>query len=207
MSLAAATARPGHVLADVLSDAVGRRTRAAVPALVRDAALVAGGAALTGAAAQLSVHLPGTPVPVTGQTFAVLLVGTSLGARRGFASLALYVLLGMAGLPWFAGGSSGSAGASFGYLLAYPFAAALVGALARRGGDRTVLRTAGVMALGSLAIYAVGVPWLMASVHVGLAKGLALGAVPFLIGDAVKLVLAAGLLPTAWKLVGRGERG
>jgi len=92
--------------------------------------------------------------------------------------------------------------ASFGYLLAYPFVAALVGGLASRGGDRTVLRTTATMALGSLVIYAFGLPWLMATLHVGLARGLALGVTPFLAGDAVKVALAAGLLPTTWRLTG-----
>jgi biotin transport system substrate-specific component len=190
--------RPGAVLADLLP-AVGSRSRA----FARDAALVAGGAALTGLAAQIAVPIPGTPVPVTGQTFAVLLLGAALGARRSFASLALYALVGMAGVPWFAGGGSGAGFASFGYVLAYLAAAPLVGALARRGADRTPLRTAGAMVLGNLAIYAIGVPYLAIALHVGAGKALALGMVPFLIGDAVKAVLAMGLLPTAWKLAAR----
>ncbi|GAA3757603.1 biotin transporter BioY [Streptomyces tremellae] len=169
----------------------------------RDIALVAGGAVLTGLAAQLSVPVPGSPVPVTGQTFAALLVGTALGARRGFLSLALYTVLGMAGLPWFSGGTSGPGGASFGYVLGMLAASAVVGALARRGGDRSVLRTAGTMAVGSAVVYAIGVPYLALSAGMSVGAAIAAGLVPFLVGDALKAALAMGALPGAWKLAGR----
>ncbi|HEY9439351.1 MAG TPA: biotin transporter BioY [Streptomyces sp.] len=192
---AAAPIRSGAVLADLLPAA---RHRYAV-----DTALVLGGAALTGIAAQIAVPVPGSPVPVTGQTFAALLVGTALGARRGFLALALYSVLGMAGMPWFAGGSSGAGGASFGYVLGMLLAATVVGELARRGGDRSVLRTAGTMAVGSLIIYAVGVPYLAISTGMSMSAAVAAGLVPFLIGDAVKAALAMGALPATWKLVGR----
>ena len=162
-----------------------------------------GGAALTGIAAQIAVPVPGSPVPVTGQTFAALLVGTALGARRGFLSLAVYALVGMAGMPWFAGGSSGAGGASFGYVLGMLLAATVVGGLARRGGDRSVLRTAGTMVLGSAIIYAVGVPYLALSTGMSASAAIAAGLVPFLLGDALKAALAMGALPAAWKLVGR----
>ncbi|MGW5424548.1 biotin transporter BioY [Streptomyces sp. NPDC003943] len=195
MSIAAApvsSLRSGAVLADL------------IPASrVRDLALVAGGAALTGLAAQLTVPVPGSPVPVSGQTFAALLVGTALGARRGFLSLGLYAVAGMAGLPWFAEASSGWAMPSFGYILGMLLAATVVGALARRGGDRSVLRTAGTMVLGSAIIYAVGVPYLALATGMTLGQAVAAGLVPFLIGDALKAALAMGALPTAWKLVGR----
>lgn len=192
---AAAPIRSGAVLADLLPAA---RHRYAV-----DTALVLGGAALTGIAAQIAVPVPGSPVPVTGQTFAALLVGTALGARRGFLALALYSVLGMAGMPWFAGGSSGAGGASFGYVLGMLLAATVVGELARRGGDRSVLRTAGTMAVGSLIIYAVGVPYLAISTGMSMSAAVAAGLVPFLIGDALKAALAMGALPATWKLVGR----
>ncbi|MFI6157364.1 biotin transporter BioY [Kitasatospora sp. NPDC051170] len=195
----AATATPHRaVLADLLPAATTR-----LGAQARDLALVAGGAALTGLAAQLSVNVPGSPVPVTGQTFAALLVGTALGARRGVASLALYLLAGMAGLPWFAAGASGWAMPSLGYVLGFVLAAALTGALARRGADRTPLNTAVTMVLGSLAIYAVGVPYLAVSLHVSLARAAELGLYPYLVGDALKAAFAAGALPLAWKLLGR----
>jgi len=192
MSTATATARPGEVLADLLP-----------ASRVLDAGLVLGGAALTGLAAQISLPVPGSPVPVTGQTFAALLVGTALGARRGFLSLALYALVGMAGMPWFAGGASGAGGASFGYVLGMLLASTVVGALARRGADRSMLRTAGVMLLGEAIIYAVGVPYLAVVTGMSLTAAIAAGLTPFLIGDALKAALAMGLLPTAWKLAGK----
>lgn len=192
MSTATATARPGAVLADLLP-----------ASRVRDAALVAGGAALTGLAAQLSVPIPHSPVPVTGQTFAALLVGTALGARRGFLSLALYALAGVAGVPWFADGASGSGAVSFGYVLGMLLASAVVGALARRGADRSPLRMAGTMILGEAVIYAVGVPYLALAAHLSASQAIAAGLTPFLIGDALKAVLAMGAMPTAWKLAGK----
>jgi biotin transport system substrate-specific component len=172
-------------------------------ALVRDLTLVAGGALLTGAAAQLVIPVPGSPVPMTGQTFAALLVGASLGMRRGAASMLLYLLVGAAGVPWFQGATSGLSGASAGYVVGFVFAGALVGALARRGGDRTPLRTVGTMVLGNVVIYAFGVPWLMAAAGFDFSTAFAKGVVPFLIGDALKIVVAAGVLPLAWAAVAR----
>ncbi|MFI8227557.1 biotin transporter BioY [Streptomyces sp. NPDC085900] len=192
MSTAAVTpARPGQVLADLLP-----------ASRVRDVALVVGGAVLTGLAAQVSVPVPHSPVPVTGQTFAALLVGTSLGASRGLASLVLYALAGLAGVPWFAGGTSGVS-VSFGYILGMLLASAAVGALARRGADRSVWRMAGTMLLGEALIYAVGVPYLAYAAGMSASAAIAAGLTPFLIGDALKAALAMGLVPAAWKLVGR----
>ncbi|MGJ5751428.1 biotin transport system substrate-specific component [Streptomyces puniciscabiei] len=192
MSTATATARPGAVLADLLP-----------ASRVRDAALVVGGAVLTGLAAQVAIPVPGTPVPVTGQTFAALLVGTALGARRGFLSLALYALAGVAGVPWFADGTSGAASVSFGYVLGMLLASAAVGALARRGADRSPLRMAGTMILGEAIIYAVGVPYLALAAHLSLSQAVAAGLTPFLIGDALKAALAMGALPTAWRFANK----
>ncbi|MFF4268858.1 biotin transporter BioY [Streptomyces sp. NPDC001536] len=192
MSTAVAPVRPGQVLADLLP-----------ASRVRDVALVLGGAALTGLAAQISVPVPGSPVPVTGQTFAALLVGTTLGAGRGFLSLALYALAGIAGVPWFAGATSGGSAPSFGYILGMILASTVVGALARRGADRSVLRTAGAMLLGEAIIYAVGVPYLALATGMSASAAIAAGLTPFLIGDALKAALAMGLLPTTWKLVNR----
>ena len=191
MSTAVAPARTGQVLADLLP-----------ASRVRDIALVAGGAALTGLAAQIAVPVPGSPVPVTGQTFAALLVGTALGAGRGVASLALYALAGLLGVPWFANGTSG-VGVSFGYILGMILASAAVGALARRGADRSVPRMAGTMLVGEAIIYAVGVPYLAATADITLTTAVAVGLTPFLIGDALKAALAMGALPTAWKLLGK----
>ncbi|GAA4021561.1 biotin transporter BioY [Streptomyces sp. NBC_01352] len=192
MSTAAvAPARPGQVLADLLP-----------ASRVRDVALVVGGAALTGLAAQIAVPVPGSPVPVTGQTFAALLVGTTLGASRGLSALVVYALAGLAGVPWFANGTSGVS-VSFGYILGMLLASAAVGALARRGADRSMLRMAGTMLVGEAIIYAVGVPYLAYAAGLSASAAIAAGLTPFLIGDAVKAALAMGLLPSAWKLVKR----
>ncbi|MCI3269625.1 biotin transporter BioY [Streptomyces cylindrosporus] len=190
MSTASATARP-QVLADLLP-----------ASRLRDVALVLGGAALTGLAAQISVPVPGSPVPVTGQTFAALLVGTTLGASRGLSALVLYALAGLAGLPWFAGGTSGTS-VSFGYILGMILASTVVGALARRGADRSVVRMAGTMLLGEALIYAVGVPYLAYAADMSLSAAIAAGLTPFLLGDALKAALAMGVTPTAWKLVNK----
>ncbi|WP_181768319.1 biotin transporter BioY [Streptomyces albidus (ex Kaewkla and Franco 2022)] len=197
----AADPRPGDVLADVLSAPSASVT--GPRAYVRDAVLVLSGAALTGIAAQLSVPVPGSPVPVTGQTFAALLVGAGLGARRGFMAMALYTLAGVAGMPWFAEAASGAAMPSFGYVLGMLLAATVVGALARRGGDRGPLRTAGTMAVGMALTYAVGVPYLAVATGMSLTEAVMAGLVPFLVGDLLKAALAMGALPGAWKLVGR----
>ena len=170
--------------------------------VARSVALVAGGAALVGLSAQVVVPLPFTPVPLSLQTFSVLLVGAVLGSRRGAASMGLYLLAGVAGVPWFSQHQSGWAFASFGYVVGFVVAAYLVGRLAERGADRTVLRTVGLMVLGNLAVYAVGVPGLVLITGMDLGKALLVGVVPFLIGDALKIALAAGLLPATWKLVG-----
>lgn len=172
-------------------------------ARVRDVVLVACGAGLTGLAAQVVVPLPGTPVPVTGQTFGVLLTGAALGWHRGAASMLLYLLAGLAGVPWFAEGSAGWPAATGGYLVGFVLAAAVVGALAGRGGDRTPLRTVAVMVAGNVAIYAVGVPVLMGATGLGLVAALGAGVVPFLLGDALKVAFAAGLLPGTWAVVRR----
>lgn len=192
MSTAVAPVRPGQVLADLLP-----------ASRVRDVALVIGGAALTGLAAQIAVPVPGSPVPVTGQTFAALLVGTSLGAGRGVLSLLLYALAGVAGVPWFAGGAHGAGAPSFGYVLGMVLASAAVGALARRGADRSALRMAGAMLVGEAIIYAVGVPYLAFAADLSASAAVAAGLTPFLVGDALKAALAMGLLPTVWRFVNR----
>jgi biotin transport system substrate-specific component len=191
--------RPGS-LADLIPGS-------GVLAYVRDAGLVIGGAALTGLAAQVSITVPSiTPVPFTLQTFAVLLVGASLGSVRGLVSMALYVVVGLAGVPWFAEGSSGYPAATFGYLLGFIAAAALVGWLSERGDDRRYVSAVGEMVIGSAVIYAFGVTVLMANLNLNLATGLSEGMVPFVIGDGLKLLAAAGLLPLAWKLVNRDKK-
>lgn len=186
---------PRRVLADVIPGG-----------LVRDVVLIGSGALFVGLAAQVAIPLPFTPVPLTLATFAVLLTGAALGPVRGGLGLLLYLAAGMVGVPWFSEQGSGWNFPSFGYIVGFVLAAALVGALARRGGDRTVLRTAGLMVLGNLVIYAAGVPWLMASLDVGVGDALRFGLYPFLIGDGIKLLLAAGLLPAAWNLTRYIER-
>ena len=188
----------------VLADTIAVSGRAS---LVRDAVLVLAGTGLVALSAQASVPLPWTPVPLSLQTFAVLLTGASLGLVRGGLSVLLYLAAGMAGVGWFAEGRSGWQFASFGYLIGFVVAAALVGKLAERGGDRTVLRTAGTMLLGNAVIYVLGVGWLMSFAHVGLSQGLALGFTPFVVGDLVKTAVAAGVLPATWSLVNRFGRG
>lgn len=178
----------------------------AVPGgLVRDAALVLGGAGFIGLLAQWAVPLPFTPVPLSLGTFAVLLTGAALGPFRGLTSALVYLLAGVAGVGWFAGGASGYHLASFGYIIGFVLAAGLVGALAARGADRRVASTAGLMVLGNLVIYAAGVPWLMAYTGMDLGTALAKGVAPFLLGDGIKILLAAGILPAAWSLVRRIE--
>ena len=171
--------------------------------LVRDVALSASAAVFVGISAQVAIPLPFTPIPLSLQTFAVLLAAAALGPVRAGAGMALYLLAGMAGMPWFSDQGSGWNFPSFGYVVGFVLAAVLVGALARRGADRTVPRTVALMVLGNLVIYAVGVPWLMASVDVGLVPALGMGVLPFLAGDALKVLLAAGLLPGTWTLVER----
>ena len=171
-------------------------------ALARDVALVIGAAVLTGVVAQISIPLPFTPVPVTLQTLTVLLAGAALGPIRGGLSMLLYLVAGVAGVPWFSQQESGWALATFGYIIGFVVAATFVGALAQRGADRTVLGAAFLMILGNLVIYVVGVSWLASWLAVDLPTALEFGAWPFLIGDALKIVLAAGLLPAAWKLAG-----
>lgn len=186
---------PRQVLADLLPRTVAR-----------DIALVVGVAALTALAAQLRVPIPGLPVPVTGQSFAVLLGAAALGPARGALAQGLYLVLGMVGLPVFTGGASGVEvvfGASGGYIVGFVAASFVVGALAKRGLDRGVLGTVLAFAAGTATIYAVGVPWL--AVATGMAPGAALmtGAVVFLVGDAIKAALAGVVLPSIWKLTGR----
>jgi biotin transport system substrate-specific component len=172
---------------------------------VRDALLVVGGAILVGLSAQVSVLLPFTPVPFTMQTFAVLLVGAGLGWQRALPSMLLYLAAGSVGVPWFAGGSSGFGGASFGYIVGFILAAAVVGRLAEARADRKPLSTFATMVLGSGIIYAVGVPWLAVSYEVGLGRAISLGLVPFLVSDLLKAAAAGLLLPGTWWLVGRRQ--
>ena len=208
LRLSSVTQRIGETIQSMNTSAVRRAVLAdALPAFaVRDALVVVGYAALVGLLAQLVIPLPFTPVPITGQTFGVLLGGMALGWRRAVAGMVVYVGLGLVGLPWFAGGNGGFNvihAPSFGYLIGFVVAAGVLGRLAELRADRNALLTLGAMVVGNSIIYLFGVSWLMASIHVDLAKGVAFGLTPFLLGDAIKALLAAGLLPSAWKVVGR----
>lgn len=167
--------------------------------------LAVAGSALIALAAQVAVPLPFSPVPVTGQTFAVLLVGAAFGARLGAATVLLYVVEGVAGLPVFApGGAIGPArliGPTGGYLAGFVAAAYVVGALAERGWDRRLITAALAMLVGEIAIYAFGLAGLARFVPPD--KLLGAGLLPFIPGDLVKLALAALALPAAWRVVGR----
>jgi biotin transport system substrate-specific component len=175
--------------------------------VVRDVLLVLGGAAFTGLLAQVAVPVAGSPVPVTGQTFGALTVGAALGWRRGGASMLLYLLAGMAGVPWYAAHASGVSIPSLGYVVGFVLAGALVGALASRGGDRSPLSTIATMVLGNAVVYAVGVPYLMASLHLGVGAAWDIGMRDYLVGDALKILLAAGCLPAIWRGVDALHRG
>ena len=191
-SVAIARPRP-LVLGDLIAANRGRVAHA-----VRDVLLVVGAAGFVGALAQISIHLSFTPVPITGQTLGVLLAGTALGWRRAAAALALYAIAGVAGLPWFAGGTAGYASASFGYIVGFFFAATACGYLASRGADRSVLKSVPAMIAAEIIIYAFGLTWLALDLHLGASATLADGLTPFLAGDAIKAAIAAGLLPLVW---------
>lgn len=175
-------------------------------ALLRDAVLVVAVAAITAVAAQVRIEL--SPVPITGSTFAVLLGGAALGPLRGSLAQALYVAVGIAGLPVFTGGGSGWAyftGATAGYLVGFVVASAVVGALARRGMDRRVPGAAVAFAVGSVVIYLFGVPWLMQVSGMPLREAVVAGAGVFVVGDLLKAAAAAALLPAAWRIA-RSDR-
>jgi biotin transport system substrate-specific component len=171
----------------------------------RDVLLAGLGAAVIAVAAR--VEIPLQPVPITGQTFGVLLVGALLGSRRGLAAAASYVAAGAAGLPVFAGGASGLGrlfGPTGGYLFGFVAAAWLVGRLSERGWDRRIARAAAAMLLGTAVIYLFGLPWLAG--FVGWEQVIALGLAPFVPGDLLKVVLAAAALPFGWRALGEIER-
>ncbi|UCD36800.1 MAG: biotin transporter BioY [Fidelibacterota bacterium] len=176
------------------------RPRARHLAWIYDLSLVLGGSLLVALSAQFALRLPFSPVPITGQTLAVLLVGALLGSARGGISMLLYLAEGIAGLPVFAAGGAGVAyflGPTGGYLLGFVAGATLTGLLAERGWDRRIVTTLLAMLAGMGAIYAAGVSWLAWFANVE--NALALGLYPFLPGAAVKIIAAALLLPLGWK--------
>jgi len=172
--------------------------------------LVLAAAALTAAAAQWRVHLPFTPVPITGQTLAVLLTGAALGRRLGAAGQGLYVAAGALGAPVFSDGAGGVevvTGPVGGYLIGFVFAAWLVGRLAERGKDRSFSTMVAAFAAGSAVIYGFGVAGLIAATGWSAVAAVERGVVPFLLGDLIKACAAGLLLPGAWRLLGRRQRG
>jgi biotin transport system substrate-specific component len=171
-------------------------------------ALVFGFALFTAATAQIRIPLPGTLVPITGQTLGVLLTGAALGSMAGTTSMIIYVLLGAAGLPFYAGGTSGwdhLTGGTFGYFVGFVVAAWVVGWFAEHRRDRVVKTAIPAFVIGSLVIYVFGVGWLWLTVYPDLGTSISKGMTPFLLGDAVKALIAGLMLPGAWWLVERSK--
>ncbi len=169
---------------------------------LRDLTLIMIGSFFVAIFAQVKIPLPFTPVPLTGQTFAVLLVAAAFGSKRGAASMALYIALGAFGLPIFAGGASGAAylsGATLGYLIGFILSAYIVGLLAERGFERSVRTSFIPFLAGTAIIYTCGVSWLAFELG-SFDKALTAGFIPFLAGDTIKLLAASFALPAAWKL-------
>jgi biotin transport system substrate-specific component len=173
---------------------------------INNVALILSGAVLTAYAAQLVI--PMWPVPITAQTLAVLLVGSVLGATRGAISLIVYLSMGALGLPVFSAATSLSFGPTFGYLIGFIAAAALVGYLSQRGWHRSVVGVLGSFVIANSAIYLFGLPWLAFALgSFGAANDFAsvaaAGLAPFILGDVIKMIVAAALLPLAWKFLGK----
>ena len=184
--------------------------RAARSHAATDVMLVVAGSLVMAGLAQISVQLPFTPVPVTGQTLGVLLVGGSLGALLGGASMLLYLAWGAMGFPFFAGGDKGIehlgfSSASAGYLWGFVIAAVLIGYLAQKRWDRGVGSAIGAFLLGEIVIFTIGVAWLAQSVGVSGLEAMELGLYPFVVGDILKVLLAAGAFPLLWKMLKRDE--
>jgi len=170
---------------------------------VYDIVLIISGALVIALSAQVAVRLPFSPVPVTGQTFAVLVTGALLGARRGCIAVLVYIIQGAAGLPVFAMGGAGLPvllGPTGGYIVGFVAAAGVTGLLAEKGWDRRVWTTVLAMLLGNAVIYSFGLGWL--SCLTGVKGVLFVGLYPFIVGDLFKISLAAAVLPAGWKLLG-----
>ena len=177
--------------------------------IATDIVLVLAGALFTAALAQVTIPL--WPVPVTGQTLAVLLVGSTLGAVRGATSLATYALIGVLGLPVFAPNDDGShltgmaalTAPSFGYIIGFILSAALVGWIAERAGDRKILGAVLSFLGGTVATFAIGLPWLAISLGLTVAQTLEFGLYPFIIGGLIKAGIAAIIIPGVWAALAR----
>jgi biotin transport system substrate-specific component len=186
-----------------LAPIVYARTFPRAAGWLRDLILILLGALFVAVLARVEIPLPFTPVPITGQTFGVLLVGAALGSRRGAVSLASYLAMGALGLPFFAGGAHGwdiVVGATGGYLVGFVIAAYIIGLMAERGLERSIRTSLVPFLVGTIIIYICGVAWL-AILLGSLGEAVAAGAIPFVIGDTIKLIAASLVLPGAWKLV------
>lgn len=175
--------------------------------LVTDIILIAAGAGLTALAAQLAVPL--WPVPITGQTLAVLIVGSTLGAVRGSLSMVLYALLGVVGIPVYSDGASGwhvIAGPTGGYIVGFIFAAALTGWLAQRQWDHKILKAFLAFSVGTVVTFVIGLPWLSATLGLNIEQTLQAGLYPFIVGGVIKAALAAGFIRIAWFGLDRSDR-
>ena len=199
------TIAPQRVLADLIVQPTTR-----VRAIVRDVLLVVGFALRTAAAAQIEIQLGFTPVPLTGQTFAVLLSGAVLGMRRGALSQLVYWMAGLTGLPFYSGGAGGwksGTGATLGYLVGFIVAAGAIGYLAEKKQDRNFATSLPAMLLGSTLIYTCGAAWLTTYLNIGFATGennaIALGVAPFLVGDVIKALLAAACTTGVWAAINK----
>ena len=199
------TIAPQRVLADLIVQPTTR-----VRAIVRDVLLVVGFALLTAAAAQIEIQLGFTPVPLTGQTFAVVLSGAVLGMRRGALSQLVYWMAGLTGLPFYSGGAGGwksGTGATLGYLVGFIVAAGAIGYLAEKKQDRNFATSLPAMLLGSTLIYTCGAAWLTTYLNIGFATGetnaIALGVAPFLVGDVIKALLAAACTTGVWAAINK----
>ena len=202
MSIPLAPARP--VLADRVLPRVLRRSRSR--SLAVDSGLVLAGAALTAGLAQVSIPL--WPVPITGQTLAVLLVGASLGAARGTISMAVYAVAGVLGAPVFSEHAAGPAqllGPTGGYIVGFLPAAALTGWLAQHRLERRLVSGLLAFVAGSVVVFLIGLPWLRASLDLTWAQTLTSGLLPFVIGGLIKAAIAAAVLRGAWSLVARAR--
>jgi len=179
-----------------------------VPAVWREAALVSVGVLFVALSAQIAIPLPFTPVPITGQTFAALLVGGAYGAVRSAATIAAYIGVGVLGVPVFADGAHGITtvlSATGGYLVGMLLAAMIVGAAAERGWDKALFSSVLAMFVGTAVIYAIGAGWLAIDLGIDPLQAIHLGVEPFVVGDLLKLALAGALLPAAWRLVPRSR--
>lgn len=187
--------RPGEVLADLLP-----------ASRVREVALVAAGVAVMALLAQVVVPVPGSPVPITGQTLGLVLVATTLGPARSVTVMGLYVAAALVGLPFYSEASGGYevvVGATGGYVLGFLPAAYLIGRAARLGADRHFVKALPLFVAGQLVVFAVGVPWLALTTGMDAAAAVAAGFTPFLLGGAVKALVAAAVVPGIWRALGR----